>query len=167
MIRNICKRLRKIWNRAFTFYERRNYYRSTIIKLHRHSIFRVVWKQSRDTKNRQRANGVPSFVQSRFSIAFFLLLHFPSNLSVGRISAEVRALWMARVSSTPPPFPPMFHSVLLVPRVFPDRRVRPRPGGNFQSQLPSSPFPSLWTTGAKKSYRTQNHRKITTKDVIK
>lgn len=31
----------------------------------------------------------------------FLFLHFPLNLSVGRILVEVRALWMARVSSTP------------------------------------------------------------------
>jgi len=69
--------------------------------------------------------------QSRFSIAF-LLLHFPSNLSVSRISAEVRALWIARVSSTPL-FPLyVFHSVVFVPRV--SRSARR--DGNFQSQLP-------------------------------
>lgn len=37
--------------------------------------------------------------------------------------------------------PTFLVSVLLVPRVFPDRRVRPRPGGDFQSQLPPL-FPS-------------------------
>lgn len=55
--------------------------------------------------------------------SLFLSHHFPSNLSVGRISAEVRALWMARVSSTPLfPFR-VFHSALPVSRVFPDERV--------------------------------------------
>lgn len=91
----------------------------------------------------------PSRTRSRFSIVFFLLFlflflvspRFPSNLSVARISAGVRALWMARVSPAPhfsqaacPSAP------LLVPRerYQPDRRVSlssVRPAGDFQSQL--------------------------------
>lgn len=57
---------------------------------------------------------VPSFVRTLSLFhRFFLSLHFPSNLSVGRISAEVRALWMARVSSTP-----LFHSACSILLLF-------------------------------------------------
>lgn len=89
----------------------------------RRALHREVWKQRARRHTRTRAVTRENSLlrtRSRFSIVLlfpFLSLRFPSNLSVGRISAEVRALWMARVSSTPLfPFR-VFHSALLFPRV--------------------------------------------------
>jgi len=61
-----------------------------------YSIFHTV-----KTQKDSRGITFPSFAPTVWLFhCFFLFLHFPSNLSVSRISTEVRALWMARVSST-------------------------------------------------------------------
>lgn len=105
------------------------------------SILRAVKTQKPEDNRGDARMTFPSFASIVLLFhCFFLFLHFPSNLSVSRISTEVRALWMARVSSTLLFSFCVFHPALLVPRVFPDRRARPRPAGDFQSQLPPSLF---------------------------